>query len=382
MTSGRSVQRRGVLIAGGGTAGHVLPGLSIARALVAGRRRPEEIRFVGSRRGQEATLVPEAGFEVRLLPGRGVQRRLSPASVGAVLGIAAAVVRAFVDLVRSRPAVVVTLGGYASVPAALAAVVLRVPVVVTEQNARAGAANRLVGRFARAAAVAFDDVDLPRTVVCGIPVREAILAVADPAVSPEERRAAGRTALDLPADRTVVAVFSGSLGSRSVNEAVAGLAERWSDRADVAIHHVVGRRDADTYLGTDRQGEGLHYRVVAYEDRMDQLLAAADVAVCRAGGSTIAELSVVGVPAVLVPLPIATRDHQRWNAQGLVAAGGARMVLDSDLTVDRLAQELGELLAEPGRLEQMAAAARTLGHRDAAEQIARLVEDVASGARR
>ena len=382
MTSGRSGRRRGIVIAGGGTAGHVLPGLSIARALVAGGRLPDEIRFVGSRRGQEATLVPEAGFEVVLLPGRGVQRRVSLASAKAVLGIAAAVVRAFVDLLRSRPAVVVTLGGYASVPAALAAVVLRVPVVVTEQNARAGAANRLVGRFASAAAVAFDDVDLPRTVVCGIPVREEILAVADPTVPREERRAAGRAALGLPTDRTVVAVFSGSLGSRTVNDAVAGLAERWSDRADVAIHHVVGRRDADQHLGTDRDGEGLRYRVVAYEDRMAQLLAAADVAVCRAGGSTIAELSLVGLPAVLVPLPIATRDHQRWNAQGLVDAGGARMVLDRDLTVDRLEQELGELLATPGRLDEMATAAATLGHRDAAEQIARLVEDVASGARR
>ncbi len=367
-------RRRGVVIAGGGTAGHVLPGLSIARALVARGRAPEEIRFVGSRRGQEATLVPAAGFDVLLLPGRGIQRRLGLAPVLAALGIAAAVVMAVSDLLRRRPAVVVTLGGYASVPAAVAAALLRVPILITEQNARAGAANRLVGRVARAAAVAFDDVDLPRTHLCGIPVREEVLAVAaDP--QPE----AARAELGLPQDRLVVAVFSGSLGSRTVNEAVAGLAERWKDRTDVAIHHVVGRRDAPLHLGHDMDGPGLVYRVVEYEDRMPQLLAAADVAVCRAGGSTVAELGVVGVPAILVPLPIATGDHQRHNARHLVEAGAGVMVLDRDLTVDRLHAELGPLVRDGARLARMAEAARGTGHPDAAQCIAALVEEVAGG---
>jgi undecaprenyldiphospho-muramoylpentapeptide beta-N-acetylglucosaminyltransferase len=365
---------RGVVIAGGGTAGHVLPGLSIARALVARGHRPGDIRFVGSRRGQEATLVPAAGFEVLLLPGRGIQRRLGLAPVLAALGIAAAVVRALFELARRRPGVVVTLGGYASVPAAVAAAVLRVPIVITEQNARAGAANRLVGRVARAAAVAFDDVDLPRTHLCGIPVREAILAVAA-----DRDRAAARAALDLPVDRTVIAVFSGSLGSRTVNDAVSDLAGRWKDRSDVAIHHVVGRRDAPQHLGRDLDGPGLLYRVVEYEERMPQLLAAADVAVCRAGGSTIAELGVVGVPAVLVPLPIATGDHQRHNAKGLVDAGAAVLVLDRDLTVDRLESELAALIGDPARLRGMAEAARSTGHPDAASCIADLVDSVAEG---
>jgi UDP-N-acetylglucosamine:LPS N-acetylglucosamine transferase len=142
---------------------------------------------------------------------------------------------------------------------------------------------------------------------------------------------------------------------------------------------VVGRRDAAQYLGTDRQGPGIVYRVVAYEDRMAQLLAAADVAVCRAGGSTIAELGVVGVPSILVPLPIATGDHQRFNAQGLVDDGAAVLVLDRDLTVDRLEQELDALVRDAGRRTDMAAAARRSGHPHAARCIAELIDGVVDG---
>jgi undecaprenyldiphospho-muramoylpentapeptide beta-N-acetylglucosaminyltransferase len=369
--------RSPIVVAGGGTAGHVLPGLAVAAALVEGGRDRDEIVFVGSERGIEARLVPDAGFEVVLLPGRGIQRKLSRQNVAAVWGL----VRAFATMVvwvgRTRPAAVLTLGGYASVAASLAAVLWRVPIVVTEQNARAGAANRLVGRFARACAVPVAGTDLPRAVVCGNPVRDEIAAVS--AIGPDgadrraHQRAAARAALGIPGDRRVVAAFAGSLGARRINDAVAGLVERWADRSDIWVHHVVGSRPADELAAHDLAPDGLQVTTVRYEDRMDLLLAAADVAVCRSGGTTVAELAVVGLAAVLVPLPIAPRDHQTANAAALVEAGAAVLVADADCDVDRLESELDRILA-PGEAERMGAAAARLGRPDAAARVADLVE--------
>ncbi len=273
---------------------------------------------------------------------------------------------------RLRPSVVVAFGGYAAVPCVVGAVLWRVPLVVVARDARAGLADRLAARFAVACAVPFDDTDLPRAVVTGNPVRAEVLAV-----DPERDRDAARVELGLPADRTVVAVFTGSLGSARVNAAVAEVARRWRGRDDIAIRHVSGRRDFDD-LAADPPGVepgGLVYQLVAYEDRMDLVLAAADVAVTRAGGATVAELAVVGLPAILVPLPIATRDHQTANARALVTAGAAVLVADADLGAERLEAELGPLVADPARRADMAARARRLGRRDAAEAVARLVED-------
>lgn len=367
-------------VAGGGTAGHLLPGLAVAEALVDAGHERDSIHFVGGEHGPEVRLVPAAGFGLTTLPGRGIPRRISLASLRAVLGIIRGVF-AGVGLVRRlRPRVVIVLGGYAAVPCIIGAIVWRAPMVIMEQNTRAGAANRLAGRFAKAAAVPFQETDLRRAVVTGNPVRPEILAVHRPADTP-----AARARLDLPPGRTVIAVFSGSLGSRRINQAVEGLADRWRERADLAIHHVVGARDWDGLASdptsgsrrdrTEGDGSGLIYRRVRYEERMPDLLAAADVAVCRAGGSTVAELAQVGLGAVLVPLPIATRDHQTSNADVLVRAGAAVVVADDDLDTDRLDQELTILMGTPGRLASMADAAHQLAHPDAAARVAALAEE-------
>jgi UDP-N-acetylglucosamine:LPS N-acetylglucosamine transferase len=254
------------------------------------------------------------------------------------------------------------------------AVLWRVPIVVTEQNAKAGAANRLAGRFAKAAAVPFPETDLPRKVVTGNPVRPEILAV-----DRRRDRDRARAELGLPLDRTVIAVASGSLGARSINEAVRGALSLWRDRSDLAVRHVIGTRDWDD-LGAPEPSSGrLVYQPVRYEERMDLLLAAADVAVMRAGGNTVAELAVIGVPAVLVPLPIAPRDHQTANAAVLVRAGGAVLVPDAELTPSRLVQELQPMLDDPSRRRQMAEAVHTVAYRDAADRVARLVEEHARG---
>lgn len=361
------------LVAGGGTAGHVLPGIAIARALA---ERGHAIHYVGAERGIEATLVPDAGFPLSLLPGRGIQRRLTLANVKAAAGILLAFVQSVRLVRRLRPKVVVALGGFASVPCALAAVLWRVPVVVAEQNARPGAANRLVSRFARASAVSFPGTPLPRSVVTGNPVRPEVLAV---------DRARDRTdahrALGVEEGRTLVLAFGGSLGALRINQAVLDLAARWADRPDVTVRHIVGARDWDEIGGAapDLPPDGLQYQAVRYEDDMPRALAAADVAVCRAGSSTCFELAAVGLPAVLVPSPHVTADHQTANARHLADAGGAIVVRDAELDGARLAHELDGVLAEGDRRAAMSAAMTTIARPDAADRVADLAEQHARG---
>jgi len=377
------------VIAGGGTGGHVVPSLQVARALVARGHRVDQVELFGSRRGQEATAWPALEFPFTLLPGRGIRRSVRPAALwanlGAVVGLAWATVRSFVSFAARRPRVVVVVGGYASLPAGLAALALRVPTVLVNTDAVPGAVNALVGRFAAANAVAFPGTDLPRGQVTGTPVRPELGSLD----RSEAGRRQARAMLGLPADRRTLAAFGGSLGARRINSAVADLARRWSGRADLSLYHVAGRRDyADFAVAgpatrpdedagegdARRAAAGLHYRVVPYEERMPELYRAADLCVCRAGAMTVAELLVAGVPAILVPLPGAPRDHQTRNAEALVAGGAAILVPDAECTVERLERELLGLLSDPARLAAMAAAARALGHADAAAKVAELVD--------
>jgi len=363
------------IVAGGGTAGHLLPGVAVARALVDAGHDPASIHFVGAERGPEATLVPEAGFTVDVLPGRGIQRRLALANVGAVLDLVRALVRGIAIVRRRRPAVVVVLGGYASFACGVGAVLARVPLVLLEQNRRAGAVNRALRRFAAAAAVSFEGTDLPRATVTGNPLRPEIRAAAE---HPDPGQS--RAELGLPPDRTVIAAFSGSLGSRRINDAVRELVVRWADRRDLAVRHVIGRNGFSPGLEArpELPADGIVYQVVDYEDRMHLLLDAADVGVTRSGGGVF-ELMATGLPAVLVPLPIATRDHQTANARAVEALGGAVVVPDGELDVDRLERELRALLDDRARLAAMGEAMRSGALVDAAERAARVVEDAARG---
>ncbi|WP_420638272.1 undecaprenyldiphospho-muramoylpentapeptide beta-N-acetylglucosaminyltransferase [Candidatus Poriferisocius sp.] len=360
------------VIAGGGTAGHVNPGLAVAQALVRSGHRPEEIHFVGSDRGVEHTLVPAAGFELTTLPGRGLQRRLTWQNVPSAWGMAQAVAQAGRLLRRLQPSVVLGVGGYASVPCALAARRLGIPVVVAEQNAAPGMANRLSGRWARACAVSFPDTKLPRAVVTGNPVRDEVQAI-----DRASHRAAARAALGVDDHRRLVAVVSGSLGAARVNRAAFEAARYWADRDDLAVHHVVGRRDwrelAD--LRPDLAGAPLQYRAVEYEHDMGRVYAAADLMVGRAGATSVAELAVVALPSVLVPLPSAPGDHQTANAARLARAGGAVLVPDADMDGARLVAEVDALMGESGRLEAMGQRAGQLGRRDADRAVAELLEE-------
>jgi UDP-N-acetylglucosamine--N-acetylmuramyl-(pentapeptide) pyrophosphoryl-undecaprenol N-acetylglucosamine transferase len=360
-----------VLFAGGGTAGHVVPGLSVAAALVAAGRPADQIGFLGSH-GIENDLVPAAGYALETVPGRGIPRTVSVAAVRAIASNLVGTFRGIGVVRRLHPKVLVALGGYAAGPGIIGAIIWRVPIVVLARDARVGFADRLAGRFAKACAVPFPGTDLPRAVVTGSPLRPEILAVTHAA---DRNRTC--EALDIPPGRTVVAVFTGSLGSRRVNEAVRDLVATWADRDDLAVYHVIGRRDWDDWQANvpAPPADGLWYRCVAYEDHMEQLLAAADVAVTRAGGATVAELAQLGLPAVMVPLPIATGDHQRYNAQALVDVGGGVLVLDDDCDGARLVAELQPLVDDAATRARMSAAAATLARPDAAEAVAALIEE-------
>jgi UDP-N-acetylglucosamine:LPS N-acetylglucosamine transferase len=270
---------------------------------------------------------------------------------------------------RHRPRVVVAMGGFASVPCGLAAVLWRVPIVVAEQNAVPGAANRLIARFAKAAAVSFPGTPLPRAVVTGNPVRRDVLEVSG------DQQSAKR-ALGAPDDRAMVLVAGGSLGARTLNHAVLEALAKWSDRADLTVHHVVGERDWDEIEAArpDLPVGGVRYEPVRYERRMPVALRAADVAVCRSGSSTCFELFAVGLPAVLVPSPHVTGDHQTANARYAADADAAVLVADAELDGGRLVAEVDGLLDDPVRREAMATAARGLARPQAADDIAALVE--------
>ncbi len=369
--------RRFALVAGGGTGGHVIPALAVARALST-KLGPEAVELVGSRRGLDSQLALDKGLPITLLPGRGFSRQVTARGVvqnlAALAELLVAGALAVVVVLRRRPAVVVAMGGYACLPAAIAAVALGVPLVLVNLDAVPGAANRLVGKFAKVAAVAFEGTPFPRAVVTGAPVRAEVSAVSRPDAS---ARRHARRELGIPPGRHVVAAVGGSLGARSLNEAVLGLATTWEKRSDVAIYHVVGKRDASwaRQQKPEPSRGALWYTQVAYEERMPLFYQAADVVVCRSGANTVAELTVVGVPAVMVPLPGAPGDHQAANAQVLERAGAAVVVEDGACTPERLGIELDRLLVAPELMDAMRSAAARLGRPDALSTVVAIIEE-------
>jgi UDP-N-acetylglucosamine--N-acetylmuramyl-(pentapeptide) pyrophosphoryl-undecaprenol N-acetylglucosamine transferase len=278
-----------------------------------------------------------------------------------------AFVRAVALVRRYRPRVVVGFGGYASLPCLVAAWLLRVPRVVHEQDAAPGLANRIGVRLGAQPAVSLPGTPLPSAVLTGNPVRHEFRALAR---EPDR-------------DPALVAMFGGTLGAGTVNDAALGIYDRWRARRDVAVHHVTGPRNevacTERLEQLRRADDALHYVLVPYEPHMDRVFSRASVAVCRAGAGTIAELTAAGLPAVLVPLPGAPSDHQTRNARTLEDAGAAIVVADADCRAETLDPLLSSLLCDPARLEGMSASARRLARPDAAAALADLVEARANG---
>lgn len=357
-----------VLLAGGGTTGHVAPLLALADCLV--RRDPATVVTVlGTAEGLESRLVPAAGYPLSIVPRVPLPRRPS-LDVARLPGrLRAAVVAAEVALRESKADVVVGFGGYVASPAYLAARRAGVPIVVHEQNARPGLANRLGARLTRHVAVTFPGTPLRGARVVGMPLRTQISRL-DRAAS----RAGARASLGLDADRTTLLVTGGSLGAAKLNETF-GSAAADLLAAGIQVLHAAGR--GKTVALVPDLPAGPRYVVREYLDRMDLAYAAADVVVCRAGAGTVCELTTVGLPAVYVPLPIGNGE-QRLNAQPVVRAGGGLLVDNAACTPSWVRTDLVPLLGDQPRLARMAEAAARFGIRDADERLADLVATAAS----
>jgi UDP-N-acetylglucosamine--N-acetylmuramyl-(pentapeptide) pyrophosphoryl-undecaprenol N-acetylglucosamine transferase len=358
-----------VLIAGGGTAGHVFPALALARRLVTAGH---EVRFAGTATGQEARLVPEAGFAFDAVPASPFERKVSMRTLKAPI-------TAVRSIGSSRPLadwsdVVVGMGGYVSVPVALSALRARRPLVVHEQNAVPGLANRTLARPARAVALAFAEARRAfprrtRTIVTGNPVREQILAVS---TDRDRLRKEAVAELDLDEDRRTVVVFGGSQGALHVNRSVADAIRRL-DRDDLQVLILTGPAHEAGVRASLPSGGRVVARVRGFLERMELAYAVADLVVARAGATTVAEIAVCGVPSLLIPYPYATGRHQEANARSLQRAGAATMLLDDELDGAVLADRIARIADDTHRLREMGNRARAWARPDAAEALADVV---------
>lgn len=359
------------VVTGGGTSGHVLPAIAVAEGLVAAGHEPGSIHYVGARRGIETRLLPETPFGHTFLDVVGFQRSLSRRNLGFVPKMLRARRRAIALLRELEPSVVVTVGGYASMPTALAARSLGVPVVVVSYDLLPGWASRLTSKWASACAVAFPDSPLPNATVTGAPVRQAILDI-----DRRRDRATARHRLGLPSDRFVVAVMGGSQGSGVLNGVVRDLVRERADDASIAIRHAVGDRFlADAAPPSD--GPGLVYQPVGYEPDMPLVYAAADVLVGRGGASTVHEVAVTGIPAVLVPWAGSAEDHQTHNVRWLSDASAAIHLAED--RIGRLPELLRDLQFDHEQRSAMTSRALALGELHRRGALAELIESVAAG---
>jgi len=349
------------VVAGGGTGGHVTPALALAERI---RERGDSVVLLGGERGLEKRLVPEAGFELVPLPARQVMGKGLLARLQAGPALAAACASAWRLLGKRQIEIVVSVGGYASVPAVVAASLRRIPIAVVEPNAIPGRANRLAARLAARIFVQFDEAARAlaaaggggRVRTAGIPLRSALI-----------QAFAGGPARRTPSAPFRLLVFGGSQGAKQINDAMLEASAAFAD-LPLEIFHQTGEADrarvADAYAKA-----GLAAEVAAFEPDMPRRYRWADVALCRSGALTVAELCLAALPSLLVPYPHAADDHQRANARALERAGAARVLEPAALTGTRLAGVLHELLAAPGELANMSAAARQLARPDAAERI-------------
>ena len=350
------------ILAGGGTGGHVIPALAIAQELQ--KRYGAEVLFIGTARGIENRLVPAAGFPLRLVQVGALNKVSLKTRVKTLFDLPRAVWDARRILSEFAPDVVIGVGGYASGPAMLAAILKRIPTLAFEPNVVPGFANRVVARMVSAAAVHFQETAryFPRAVVTGVPVRDAFFKIAGTATVNE---------------KPTLLVFGGSQGANAINQAmIQCLPELVKQVPDIHIIHQTGERDYNDAQAA-YQKAGSSAEVYPFITDMPAFFARADLILCRSGASTVAEITAAGKPAVFVPFPRAADDHQRVNAQALERAGAAVVAEETRLERVWLADTLAALLADPGRLQRMSQAARKLAHPDAAADIAAMAARLA-----
>jgi UDP-N-acetylglucosamine--N-acetylmuramyl-(pentapeptide) pyrophosphoryl-undecaprenol N-acetylglucosamine transferase len=348
-----------VVIAGGGTGGHVIPALAIGRELQA--RYGAELLFIGTARGIENKMVPAAGFELKLVQVGALKNVSMLTRAKTMFDLPRAVLSAGTMLSEFKADVVVGVGGYASGPAMIAAVLNGIPTLAFEPNAVPGFANKAVGRWVSAAAVHFEDTKeyFRNAAVTGVPVRvEFFQAPKDDAL--------GKTLL----------ITGGSQGARAINRAVTGALPELAKIEGLEIIHQTGERDFEE-VRLAYEKAGFTAKVSAFLTDMAGAFAEASVIVCRAGASTVAEIAAAGKPAIFIPFPFAADDHQTRNAQVLASNGAAVLMPEKELTAESLARSVTDLLNDPARLRQMSAKAKEMAHPRAAQEIAEIVKKLA-----
>jgi UDP-N-acetylglucosamine--N-acetylmuramyl-(pentapeptide) pyrophosphoryl-undecaprenol N-acetylglucosamine transferase len=350
-----------VVIAGGGTGGHLYPGISVARELR--RRYPEVVvTFAGTARGIESRVVPREGFELDVLRSAGL-KAVSPGAMARALSLLPlSAVDAWRILSRRRPDVVIGVGGYSSGPVMLLAALRRIPTLLLEQNAVPGLTNRILAPLVSAAAVTFESTASyfgRRAFVAGNPVRHEFF----------EHGQHGAETTEAQSGPPRILIFGGSQGAHAINMAMVEAAPRLAAHpGGLAITHQTGERDLERVREGYRRAN-LEARVESFLFTMDREMKTADVVICRAGATTLAELTAAGRPAVLVPLPTAADDHQRKNAEAVAAAGAAEVLEQAQMTGDRMADRIIALASDPARRAAMSEAARRLAKPDAARVI-------------
>jgi UDP-N-acetylglucosamine--N-acetylmuramyl-(pentapeptide) pyrophosphoryl-undecaprenol N-acetylglucosamine transferase len=355
-----------VVIAGGGTGGHLYPGIAVARELL--RQQPgARVSFAGTARGLEARVIPREGFDLDLIRSAGLKGK----SIGARMRGAALLVPSLVDawrlLSRRRPDAVIGVGGYSSGPVVMLAALRAIPTMVMEQNAVPGLTNKLLARVVGAAAVTYDETRAffgAKAFVSGNPVRPEFFDAV-----PSASRASATVRL---------LILGGSQGAHAINVALAGaVAALHAAVPALEVTHQTGDRDLHLTRAA-YEATGLRSRIEPFLERVAGEMADADLVLCRAGATTLAELAAIGRPAILIPLPTATDDHQRRNARALTDAGAAVVIEEADLTADRLVATLAPLAADPDRRQRMAAAMKTFARPDAARCIVARVRELAA----
>ncbi len=362
-----------VYVMAGGTGGHVIPALAVARALT---ERGYAVRWMGTERGIESRLVPDAGYPLDYLPIGGIRGKGWATRLAAPFALLRAVWAAARLLRRERPVLVIGMGGFAAGPGGLAAWLLRRPLVIHEQNAIAGMTNRVLSRLARVTLAAYPKAfgrPLPDAQVVGNPVRRDIAALPAPEVRLANREGPVR-----------VLVLGGSLGARALNESVPQALARVSGSIALDIRHQAGPRNLDearAHYEEAAWGEGSRHEVIGFIDDMAEAFGWADFVIARAGAMTVAEIAAAGIGALFIPFPHAVDDHQRHNAAWLVDQGAARLLDQRDADVERIAGLLGEVLADRALLEGMAVRARAVAVADSTTRITTVCEQVIAGQR-
>jgi UDP-N-acetylglucosamine--N-acetylmuramyl-(pentapeptide) pyrophosphoryl-undecaprenol N-acetylglucosamine transferase len=367
-----------VLIAGGGTGGHIYPGIAIARYLSV-MDKEAEIVFVGTKTGMEADIVAREGFSFKAIKAQGWSRKVSFKTASMILNNSLGVVQSLQIIKRFKPQVVLGTGGYVAAPLVFSAALLKIPVVLHEQNAVPGIANRLLSRWATKIALSFPESakHFPSTVeqeVTGNPVRQAIL---------DGDRNIGLKNLRLNTGKKTVLVFGGSRGARSINNAIIEGAERLAQTPNLQLIHLTGREEYESVLnqltnkGIELDLSG-NIVIKPYLYEMADALAAADLVICRAGATTLAELTAIGRASILIPYPYATDNHQEKNARSLENAGAAYVIRDKELTGKVLTDLIIKLISDTDSLKRMAENSRKLGKPDAAARIAKCLRDAIS----